>query len=68
LHDHIVGSAVEILQGGVGHYTFLTEGSDLGKKAAPELFLDEPGLDRRAIHDHVSEQLSAFFRVHRRAA
>ncbi|MGV1822787.1 alpha/beta hydrolase family protein [Agrobacterium sp. CG160-95] len=53
----------EILTGGVGHYTFLPEGSEIGLEAAPELFIDREGLSRTAIHDHVATRAAEFFKV-----
>lgn len=53
----------EILTGGVGHYTFLPEGSEIGLEAAPELFIDREGLSRTVIHDHVATRAAEFFKV-----
>jgi predicted dienelactone hydrolase len=61
LHENISGSQYEILSGGVGHYTFLPEGSEIGCEAAPELFLDRKGVGRNAIHDYVAKSAAVFF-------
>jgi predicted dienelactone hydrolase len=61
LSQNIPRCRFEFLHGGVGHYTFLPEGSQIGREAAPELFLDRDGLERTAIHDHVSGQAAELF-------
>lgn len=61
LHDSVPRCLFEILRGGVGHYTFLPEGTTEGKRVAPELFTDGEGLDRRAVHSHVAALASEFF-------
>lgn len=60
LDSRIKGSRLDILTGGVGHYTFLPEGSDIGVVAAPELFEDAPGLERHLVHDQVASLLVDF--------
>ncbi|MEF0938941.1 alpha/beta hydrolase family protein [Rhizobium sp. BR 362] len=62
LSDNIPGCGYEVLSGGVGHYAFLSEGSEMGREAAPELFLDRQGIRRTAIHDYVSQRAVEFFR------
>jgi predicted dienelactone hydrolase len=58
---NIKGSQLTILPGRVGHYTFLDVGTDLGKQKLPQFFVDEPGVDREAIHKQVSEMAADFF-------
>jgi predicted dienelactone hydrolase len=53
-----------ILEGHVGHYTFLGEGTEVGKQAMPDLCLDAPGIDRAAIHQQVSSMAMEFFDNH----
>ncbi|MVA72867.1 alpha/beta fold hydrolase [Agrobacterium vitis] len=62
LFQNIPDCRYEILTGGVGHYTFLPEGSEIGREAAPELFMDGAGLDRTAIHDYAATLAAEFFR------
>ena len=50
-----------ILPGGVGHYTFLDVGTDAGKKKLPQFFVDNPGVDREAVHKQVAEMAAGFF-------
>lgn len=51
----------EILDGGVGHYMFLPEGSIMGQETAPGLFRDREGLDRAFVHNEVAGKAAAFF-------
>ncbi|WP_028793659.1 alpha/beta hydrolase family protein [Thalassobaculum salexigens] len=54
--------AVELLGETVGHYVFLNEATDFGRAEAPEICLDPPGIDRRAIHDQAAAFAEAHFR------
>ena len=58
---NIKGAKLTILPGGVGHYTFLDVGTDVGKKELPQLFVDNPGVDRRAVHDQIGQMVAEFF-------
>ena len=58
---NIKDAKLTILPGGVGHYTFLDVGTDAGKKQLPQLFVDNPGVDREAIHKQVAEMAADFF-------
>lgn len=53
LHSKTPASTLEILQGGVGHYTFLPEPTPQGLKAEPAIFRDAD-LIRKNVHDHVA--------------
>jgi len=57
----IPGAQITILPGGVAHYTFLDVGTDLGKQKLPLFFVDNPGVDREAIHQQVSGMAADFF-------
>jgi predicted dienelactone hydrolase len=61
LARNVPSGTVEILSGGIGHYTFLPEGSETGIRAAPELFSDKRGVQRSAIHDYVADRAVEFF-------
>ncbi len=50
-----------ILPGGVGHYTFLDTATEAGKKQAPQLTVDNAGVDREAIHREVAAMAVQFF-------
>ncbi len=58
---NIKGAKLSILPGGVGHYTFLDVGTDAGKKQLPGFFVDNPGVDRDAVHRQVAEMAAEFF-------
>jgi predicted dienelactone hydrolase len=58
---NIPGAKLTILPGGVAHYTFLDVGTDSGKKQLPQLFVDNAGVDRQAIHDLVGQMAADFF-------
>jgi predicted dienelactone hydrolase len=60
LHKNVPDSKLEIIVGGVGHYTFLPEGTEIGDQAAPELFRDKNGLERRVVHEHVARLTADF--------
>lgn len=57
----IPGAKLTILPGGVGHYTFLDVGAETGKKRLPQLFVDNAGVDREAVHKQVAEMAAQFF-------
>ncbi|MBP1858835.1 alpha/beta hydrolase family protein [Rhizobium herbae] len=59
LHKNVPGSTCEIITG-VGHYTFLPEGTEIGDQAAPELFQDKLGVERRAVHACVAQRIAGF--------
>ncbi|HLP69613.1 MAG TPA: alpha/beta fold hydrolase [Rhizobium sp.] len=61
LSEHIPLCKSEVLSRGVGHYTFLPEGSETGRTTAPELFADAEGLSRTAIHDIVARRAAEIF-------
>ncbi|HUB02093.1 MAG TPA: alpha/beta fold hydrolase [Terriglobales bacterium] len=58
---NIRDAKLTILPGGVAHYTFLDVGTDAGKKQFPQLFVDNPGVDRESIHKQVAELAADFF-------
>jgi predicted dienelactone hydrolase len=59
LHGCVPGSTSDIVEG-AGHYTFLPQGSGTGKKEAPELFHDRPGVQRQAVHQRVALSIADF--------
>jgi predicted dienelactone hydrolase len=58
---NIKGAKLTILPGGIGHYTFLDVGTDAGKKQLPGFFVDNPGIDREAVHKQVAGMAAEFF-------
>ncbi|MFK0166000.1 alpha/beta hydrolase family protein [Rhizobium sp. NPDC090279] len=61
LHENVKTSSLEILEGEVGHYTFLPEPTPQGLRAAPDVFADVRGLVREHVHDHVAKVATTFF-------
>lgn len=53
-----------LLEGSVGHYVFLAECTALGCQLMPELCLDAPGVERKAIQQQASELALNFFARH----
>ena len=58
---NIRNAKLTILPGHVGHYTFLDVGTEAGKKQLPQLFVDNPGIDREAVHNQVGQMAAEFF-------
>jgi predicted dienelactone hydrolase len=58
---NIHGAILTILPGGVAHYTFLDVGTEAGKKQLPQLFVDNEGVDREAVHVAVGQMAADFF-------
>jgi len=63
-HRLIATSRLHLLGDQVNHYIFLNEGTAFGKKVAPAITVDLPGVDRKAIHDQVSTMALEFFGKH----
>jgi predicted dienelactone hydrolase len=63
---HLKDAELTVL-GSVGHYTFLGEGTEAGKKAAPMFCVDENGVDRAIVHQKVSRWAKEFFEKHLKA-
>lgn len=61
-HQLIPKSKYTELPGKVGHYVMLGEAIDAVKKEAPIYFIDDPSVNRHAIHLHVDSLAVAFFR------
>ncbi len=59
--QNITAAKLTILTGGVGHYTFLDVGTEAGKKQLPQLFVDNAGVDREAVHNKVGQMAADFF-------
>ena len=53
LAERLAGTRIEHLGPMVGHFVFLPEATDAGRRDAPELCLDARSVDRRTIHDGV---------------
>jgi predicted dienelactone hydrolase len=61
LHICVTGSALEVMPN-AGHYVFLPEPSPLGLAKEPEVFVDAPGVDRKAVHERVALTAIELFR------
>lgn len=46
-----------------GHHVFLNAAGDTGRAQAPEICLDPPGVNRRAIHDRAAAFAALHFRT-----
>ena len=60
---HITGAELVILEK-VGHYTFLAEGTEAGKRQFPTFCLDAPGVSRVSTHGIVGRLAKEFFEKH----
>ena len=61
--DRIPGCGLTLLPVGVGHYVFLPEATDLGRRLMPEICTDPPGVDRSHIHDLAAEEADGLFKA-----
>ncbi|TXH31919.1 MAG: dienelactone hydrolase [Rhodospirillaceae bacterium] len=61
LEARLPQARLEILQGGVGHYVFLPEATETGRRTAPDICIDAPGIDRRVTHDRVATAALCLF-------
>lgn len=52
---------IEILDGDVGHYIFLSEPTKYAIEDVPEISIDPAGIDRRTIHQHAAATADRFF-------
>lgn len=62
--DRIATSELTWIHGSAGHYVFLAEPTLAGKKQLPQICVDEPSVDRRAIHGQVATLANSFFKQH----
>jgi predicted dienelactone hydrolase len=61
-HALIPASQYLLIKGKANHYVFLGEAADPVKKEAPIYFVDDPSVDRHAVHHQVGEMAAAFFK------
>ncbi len=62
--DLLAKSDLTWIRGPVGHYVFLAEPTEAGKKALPILCVDNSEVNRRALHEQVAALAGAFFEQH----
>jgi predicted dienelactone hydrolase len=67
LAKHIKDSELTVLEK-VGHYTFLAEATDAGRRELPMFCVDPPDVDRAAVHLSVAKWADEFFAKHLKAA
>jgi predicted dienelactone hydrolase len=61
LAAHIPHAKVTIYPSGVAHYTFLDTCTAAGKKQSPDFCMDQPGVNRDAIHTETALKAVTFF-------
>lgn len=61
LHKRLNGSGLDVLTPCIGHYVFLPEATEQGRKENPAACLDAEGVDRRATHKHVATEATRLF-------
>lgn len=65
IYDQLIKtSKLHLLGEQVDHYIFLGEGTTFGKKVAPAITVDRPGVNRANIHQEVTRLASDFFAKH----
>ncbi|NAS29559.1 dienelactone hydrolase [Flavobacteriaceae bacterium R38] len=60
-HQLITTSELHLFDENVGHYVFLNEGTEFGKKILPQLTVDHPNVNRKEIHEKTLEMAIDFF-------
>ena len=55
-------STLVILPGKVTHWVFMNESTQEGKKLSPSITIDDPSINRLAIHRYVGEMALDFFK------
>ncbi|WP_299247026.1 hypothetical protein [uncultured Aquimarina sp.] len=63
-HNLIESSKIHLYDENVGHYVFLNEPTEFGKKVAPTITIDNPNVDRKEIHKKTLELALSFFKEH----
>ncbi|GLB53772.1 hypothetical protein NBRC110019_28130 [Neptunitalea chrysea] len=61
-HKLIKTSKIHLFNKNVGHYVFLNEPTEFGKKISPEITVDNPTVDRKKIHEKTLELALDFFK------
>jgi predicted dienelactone hydrolase len=60
-HQLVPASGYLLIKGRADHYVFLGEAAESVKKEAPVYFVDDPSVDRHAIHQQVGQLAVDFF-------
>lgn len=61
LSERLATSELTLLGPELGHYAFLSEGTELGRARMPEILVDAPGVQRRRLHERVVALARATF-------
>ncbi|MDB5634747.1 MAG: hypothetical protein JWR49_3602 [Tardiphaga sp.] len=61
LHRYMRGSTLDVLAPEVGHYVFLPEATEAGRRATPATCVDAPGVNRAAIHERIAAAAKELF-------
>ncbi|WP_315701533.1 MULTISPECIES: alpha/beta hydrolase family protein [unclassified Bradyrhizobium] len=61
LHRRLPDSTLDIVAEEAGHYVFLPESTEAGRRADPTCCVDPPSVDRGAIHRHVAATAAELF-------
>jgi predicted dienelactone hydrolase len=61
LHGRLRTGKLDSLASEAGHYVFLPEATDAGRRADPTCWIDAPGVDRRSVHKHVAALAAELF-------
>jgi len=56
-------SKIHLFDENIGHYIFLNEATEFGKKMVPVIPIDKPGVDRKKIHQETSKLALEFFKT-----
>ena len=62
LHKRLRAGSLEILPD-AGHYVFAPEPVEARRRVDPEVWVDAPTVDRRAVHEHVAASAAEFFQA-----
>lgn len=60
-HKLIPSSKLHLFDESIGHYVFLNEGTEFGKKILPEITIDPPNVNRKEIHNATAKMALEFF-------
>lgn len=63
-HELIATSELHLFNEKIDHYVFLNEGTEFGKKVAPQITIDREGVDRKQIHEETIALAIAFLGKH----
>lgn len=61
LHERLQADTLHPLAAEAGHYVFLPETTETGRRADPDCCVDAPAVDRRLVHEHVAALAAELF-------